>query len=376
MELNSDVVSRRNAERRTNIICRHLSSNDEKVHADLASTKCSSIGRTKIGIKIAGVGRYIPQQIVTNKELEQQCNLKPGWIKEKLGLTERRRASSHETTSWMAAQAGLEAIKDAKLKLQDIDLLINASGTPERAIPDSAPLVQEWMGLNKYQVPAFSVHATCLSFIVALEIAAGFIATGLHKNILIVSSEIVLPCGLNWNEPHSACLFGDLAAAAVIVPTPNGESSCLNAFQMKTWGEEKDLATIRGGGSGNHPASPDTKPEHNVFHMEGNKLLLWALEHVPPFLDEVIPGLSQGAPGIDWIIPHQPSGNGMLFLQQGLGWGDKVINVFEKFGNTISSAIPSALYEAIKSGKLKRGQKVLFAGTGAGLSIAMAHLTY
>jgi len=325
-------------------------------------------------IKIAGIGRYIPSRVVTNEELEATRGIKPGYLESKLGIKSRRKADK-ETASFMAAEAAKEAIKDANLTLDDIDLILNASGTPEQPIPDNGPFVQHWLGLDKKGTPAFSIHATCLSFIVALHVSSSFISTGLYKRILIVSSEIMNEWGLNWNQPHPAGLFGDAAGAAVVTATPEGEASCVTKFSLSTHGDQTHCAGIRGGGNKLHPLDPACKKEDLLFNMHGHELLQWAMDMLPGFLENFKPGLTERCDYAAAIV-HQASGNGLGFVENGLGWGNKVVRTFDWTGNTVAASIPVTLYEAVKSGKLKRGEEAIMLGTGAGLSMAALSFIY
>jgi len=329
-------------------------------------------------VKIRGIGRYLPIRIIKNEELEKDFGIKPGSLLHKCGLTERRRADPYkETQSWMAAQAFLGAVKDAGLHLNDIQLIVNASGTPERAIPDNGPLIQDHLGLSTTGIPAFSIHATCLSFLVALEVVSSMIHSGVYDNVLVVSSEVVSPFSLDFKkDPYTAGLFGDCAVAVVLSKTPPSEASALTLWRMETFGDFKELATLKGGGSRFHPADPKTTSEHQTFSMNGPGIMEFAVDQIPPFMERLKTGLSEGLGSIQCVIAHQPSGHGMDYLQHGLNWGDKVVRVFDTFGNGISTSIPNALYEALEQGKVKRGDEIMVCGTGAGLSMAAAILIY
>jgi len=233
------------------------------------------------------------------------------------------------------------------------------------------------MSLSSSGIPCFSIHATCLSFLVALEVVSSLIHSGAYKNAVIVSSELICQYALDFKvDPYTAALFGDAAVACVITATPLGEESALKLFRMETFGNLNDLATLRGGGSMWHPLDPKTTKSHNTFKMDGPKIMEFATEYIPQFMERFQPGLSEGLGSIVCVIAHQPSGHGMSYLQHGLGWHDKVIRIFDTYGNGISSSIPNALFEAIKNGKIKRGQEILLCGTGSGLSLAGALLIY
>ncbi len=324
-------------------------------------------------LKILGMGRYLPKRIVPSSEVETMCGLSAGWIERWSGVKERRWVSEGETNSFMGAEAAKEAIAQAGLKLTNIDLIINASGTPEQAIPDGGPLIQQQLGLGTSGVPCFTIHATCLSFLMALDTSASLLATGRYRTILIVSSDVG-SVALNFNEPESASLIGDAAAAAVVT-LGDGHSGIL-ASRFETYGGAAHLTELRGGGSRCHPQSPLTQPEDNLFHMDGSKILRLVHLYGKPFLERLQPGLSTGLGDIQLVIPHQASLAGVRSLRH-FGWPSDFISVtLTHLGNCISASIPATMYELIQQGQLQPGQKILLVGTGAGLSFGGVVLVY
>ncbi len=256
-----------------------------------------------------------------------------------------------------------------------IDLIINASGTAEQAIPDTGALIQRQLGLGDSGIPSMTVHTTCLSFIAGLDVAANFLSTGRYKNILIVSSDIS-SCGINPAEPESASLLGDAAAAVVVTHSQSGEQSRVQCAHMKTYGSGAYLTAIMGGGSRRHPNRSTTRPEDNLFHMDGPAVLRMVREIGDDFLEELYPGLSKGLVDIDAVVPHQASKMGLLMLTR-FGWPEeKIMRTLEWLGNCVAASIPATLYEAVRSGRIRRGDKVLLAGTGAGLYIGGLVFTY
>lgn len=327
-----------------------------------------------IPIKIAGMGRYLPERIVPNSYLETRCNLPTGWIERWCGVQERRWVED-ETCSFMGAEAAKEAVANAGLNLSDIDLIINASGTPEQAIPDGGPLIQRQLGLGHSGIPCFTVHATCLSFIAALDLSATLLTTERYQRILIVSADIG-SVGVNFDEPESAVLMGDAAAAVVVTPTSSGEASHLCAARLETYGIGATFTEIRGGGSRLHPRNPNCSPQDNLFHMEGTKVLRLVKQHAPDFLERLRPGLSKSLGNIRWVIPHQASLAGVRSLQH-FGWPHERIAVtLNRLGNCIAASIPATLYEIAHHNQLQRGDTMLLVGTGAGLSFGGIILQY
>lgn len=325
-------------------------------------------------LKIVGVGRYLPPRVVLSSEVEALCRLPAGWIERRSGVRERRWADG-ETSSFMGAQAAREAVADASLSLTDIDLILNASGTPEQAIPDGGALIQRELGLGSSGIACMSVHTTCLSFLVALDLSANLLATGRYRHILIVSSEVA-SVGINVNEPESASLIGDAAAAVVVTKTPAGEASRLQAAHLETYGEGAYLTAINGGGSRKHPNNPLTQPEDNLFHMNGPQVLRMSMRRSRPFLEKLRPGLSKSLGRIKLVVPHQPSLIGLKMMEW-FGWpGEKIMKTIDRLGNCVAASIPCTLYEAIWQERMKRGDEILLVGTGAGLSLGGIILTY
>jgi 3-oxoacyl-[acyl-carrier-protein] synthase-3 len=224
-------------------------------------------------------------------------------------------------------------------------------------------------------VASHSVNASCLSFLVALHAAAAYIASGAHRRVLIVSADFGTR-GRNWAEPESAALLGDGAAAAVVEATPPGEASAMLSWRMSTWPEGADLTEVRGAGLRCHPNDPATRPEDNLFHMHGPSVFRLALQHVPGVIRGALEDAGLAPEDVDLVVPHQASGPGLALLSR-LGFPpDRVVDIVSEYGNCVAASLPLALAVADREGRLRRGQNVLLAGTGAGLSVAAAVLRW
>jgi 3-oxoacyl-[acyl-carrier-protein] synthase-3 len=325
-------------------------------------------------LRIIGVGRYLPSRIVTSSELETRCQLPTGWVEQHNGVRERRWVTD-ETSSFMAAEAAREALEEAGLEPSDLNLIINASGTGEQAIPDTGALIQRQLGLGGSGIPAMTVHNTCLSFITAMDVAANYLNSGRYRYILIVSSDIS-SCGINLKEPESASLVGDAAAAVVVTRSGEGEGAGIHHAHLKTYSDGAYLTSIMGGGSGRHPAKQGHKPEDDLFHMDGFAVLRMVRGIDEVFLEELYSGLSKSLLDIDLVVPHQASKIGLLMLRR-FGWPEtSVMQTLQWLGNCVAASIPATLYQAVRDKRLLRGQKVLLVGTGAGLSIGGLVMTY
>jgi len=326
-------------------------------------------------VKIAGLGKYLPKRIVTSGELEKELGIPDGWVERTTGVQSRRYANG-ETAVQMAASAACEALEMAGLRLSDLDAIIGASAGSQQVIPCTAAFVQRELGAPDGKSACFDVNATCLSFVFALQSAAHLIAGGVYKNVLIFSSEIA-SFSRNPKQWESAVLFGDGAAAAVLTATSADEASAIWHSKFVTYSSGASLTQLLGGGSLHHPNDPDTSPEMNMFDMDGPSVFKKAARLVPPFLAEFEQAQGWKAQDYDQIIPHQASGHGLKLLATRFGFRPKQVFIhIQERGNCIAASIPIALTEAVQTGRIQRGDKVLLIGTGAGLSVGGLALTF
>lgn len=326
-------------------------------------------------VQIAGLGAYLPERVVSSAELEDDLGLRPGWVERAAGVRERRRAT-HETAAGMAAAAARRALAHAQIDLAEIDVIIAASSAPQQAIPCTAALVQRELGAPDGGSACFDINATCLSFLFAMQMAAHLLAAGSYRHALIVSSEIAGP-SLNPNEPESAVLFGDAAAAAVLRRTPPDAGSTIVWEQFATYSSAADLTELRGGGTLHHPNKPTTTPELNMFHMDGPGIYRKATRILGPFIDTFLTRAGWERSEIDALVPHQASRHGLELLTRRFAFHpDQIVINLPERGNCIAASIPLALTEAVQSGRITRGQRVMLLGTGAGLTVGAVGLVF
>jgi 3-oxoacyl-[acyl-carrier-protein] synthase-3 len=324
---------------------------------------------------IAGLGAYLPERVVTSAELEEGWGLAPGWIMRAAGVRERRYAT-HETAAGMAASAARRALAAAGMAAADLDLIIAASSAPQQAIPCTAALIQRELGAPDGASACFDVNATCLSFLLAMQSAAHLLTAGTYRAALVVSSEIVGP-SRNQADPASACLFGDAAAAAVLTRAPAGAASRVVWEQFATYSSAADLTAIPGGGSLHHPNDPATTPAMNVFHMDGGGIFRRTAKVAGPFLDRFFARAGWSREDVDVVVPHQASRHGVELLSARLGFrAEQVVSNLAERGNCVAASIPLALAEAAAAGRIRRGQRVLLVGTGAGLTLGAIGLVF
>ena len=319
-------------------------------------------------IKIVSTGIYIPPKVQTSAELSRLIGRSENWIISRTGVINRHIAE--EPMDVMGARAARTALQDGPPP----DCIINASTTPLQLIPDSSVFIQKELGFNG--IPAWSVQATCLSFVVALNSAAALVQSGVYKRILIVSAE----AGTPWrdlHEPESAALFGDGAAAVVVEPAAEDEESCFCDWVMTTWPEGADSTEFRGAGTRRPPFISDaTRPDDYLFHMKGPKIYRFAIPRAKEAMEALFKRNGLEIKDIDRLILHQASGKA---IEQYVNYGferEKVEKSLDEYGNCISASIPMTLALADRKGSLKRGDKVLLGGTGAGLSVAFALLRW
>ena len=269
----------------------------------------------------------------------------------------------------MAVEAIFQALNNSNLEIKDIDCLIAASGTMEQAIPCNAAKILAELNIPK-AIAGFDVNATCLSALMAIDLASSLLASEQYQRIAIVSSDIASP-GLNWNHIESAGLFGDGAAALIISkPFPKSNQKII-ASLFRTYSSGVSLCQIRGGGSLNHPANiEENYTSYGLFEMQGKELYRAAAIVIQPFCDELFTKAGITLAQIDWVIPHQASGLAMQHFFKKLEINpDKVINLLRDRGNQIAVSLPSGLHELLQSDKARSGDKVLMIGTSAGLSV-------
>lgn len=320
-------------------------------------------------VRIVRTGLAVPERIETAAQLAPKIKRTEKWILDRAGVPERR-----------VAEGGLEELGAAAVRaaLQDDplpDLLINASAVPVQLIPDSSVFIQRALGWSGKGIPSFSVHATCLSFLVALQQAGALIVSGAYRRIVVVSAEIATR-NRDMDEPESAALLGDGAAAVLLEATPEGEQSALLGFEMATWPEFSDLAEVRGCGMRHNPLDPSTGREHHLFHMRGVALYRAASTHVQPLLQRLLERAGLRMDELSLVVPHQASGPVLDVIPKYGIPAERVVRIIEQYGNCVAASLPMALAVAEADGRLRRGDTVLMFGTGAGLSIAFALLRW
>ena len=326
-------------------------------------------------VRLAGLGYYLPQQRVSSAQLEQAMDLPTGWIERATGVRERRRVRG-ETSASMGAEASRMALASAGMGLADLQAIVGASAAPHQAIPCTAALVQQHLGAPEGRSACFDLNATCLGWMFALHTAAHMIASGAYTSMLLFSSEVTSR-SLNPAERESAVLFGDAAAAAVLTRAEAQDTSALWHARFATWSSGAHLSELVGAGTLHHPNDEATTPEMNMFKMRGPALFKQGARLIGPFLDDFFAELDWRREDVDAVIPHQASRHAVDLLTSRLGFrSDQVVDNLSERGNCVAASIPLALAEAAHAGRIRRGDRVVLVGTGAGLTLGALALTY
>lgn len=302
-----------------------------------------------MSIGILGTGHYLPTNVVTNHDLEKIVDTNDEWIRTRTGIQERRLATDDIDTSDMAYHASIEALKDANVKAEDIDLILVATVTPDTAFPSIACLIQDRLGA--VNAAAMDVGAACAGFMYGVITANQFIAAGTYKNVLVVGSEKLSKI-TDWTDRSTCVLFGDGAGAAVI-----GEVS-----------EGKGILSFELGANGAGGKELYLNKEDHII-MNGREVFKFAVRQMPESTIHVVEKIGLSREDVDYLVPHQANIRIMEAARERLGISeDKMAKSIERFGNNSSASIPMALSEAVKEGKIKDNDLIVLVGFGGGLT--------
>ena len=318
--------------------------------------------------KITGTGSYLPEQVLTNSELEKIVDTTDEWIRSRTGIEKRHVARDDETTCDLAEKASRAAIKMAGKKENDIDLIIIATTTPDIIFPSTACLLQQ--RLNIHGCPAFDIQAVCTGFIYALHIANLFIKNGNTKCALIVGSETMTRI-VDWKDRNTCVLFGDGAGAIILEEskTPGILSTHIHAD-----GAYQELLSVPAGISSNYNLVKSNKA---FIKMQGNEVFKVAVNTLGEIVDETLQANSMSNTDIDWLVPHQANTRIISAMAKKLDMPiSRVVVTVDQHGNTSAASIPLALDVAVKDGRIKENDTLLLPAFGGGFTWGSALLKY
>jgi 3-oxoacyl-[acyl-carrier-protein] synthase-3 len=327
--------------------------------------------------KILGTGSYLPDKIMSNDEISLRVETSHKWIVERTGIHQRRIANllKDECPSGMAKMASLKAIEASHLTVNDIDFILFSATMPDQSMPNSAAVLQDKLGITNH-CPALDVNAACSGWVYILSMADALIKTGMYKHILIVGSEM-LSAFNNWDDRNTCILFGDACGAAVLGRASENETSQIYSSVLSCDSSKKDHLTLLAGGACKKITHEVIDKNEQWMTMNGQEVFRAAVKTMAAHAERVVKEAELTMEQINWFIPHQANlriieavGNRFNISQ------NKVIINVDKYANTSSASVPVALDEAIRDGRINRGDHLLLAAFGAGLTAGAVCLKY
>lgn len=318
--------------------------------------------------KITGTGSYLPERVLTNADLELMVDTSDEWIRSRTGIEKRHIAADNETTCDLAEKAALSAIKASGKKVDEIDLIIVATTTPDLIFPSTACLLQQ--RLDIHGCPAFDLQAVCTGFIYAVSVADQFIRNGTVKCALVVGAE-TLSRIIDWKDRNTSVLFGDGAGAIILEAN---ESPGILSTHIHADGEYQDLLKVPAGISSNYDL---VKSDKAFLTMQGNEVFKVAVNTLGRIVDETLSANSMQKEEIDWLVPHQANTRIISATAKKLGLPmERVVVTVDQHGNTSAASVPLALDVAVKDGRIKQNDTLLLEAFGGGFTWGSVLLRY
>jgi len=318
--------------------------------------------------QIIGTGSYLPEKILTNFDLENMVETSDEWIRERTGIERRHIAADGQTTSDLGVEAAKNAIQMAGVDPESIDLIVVGTTTPDKIFPSTATIVQRKLGIR--HCPAFDVQAVCSGFIYALSVADQFIKTGAATRALVIGAE-TLSRITNWEDRNTCVLFGDGAGAVILEAST--EAGILSTH-IHADGEYEELLHV--------PSGPSKLPQtddiaERTMSMKGNEVFKVAVNTLSKIAKETLEANDMQKEDIDWLVPHQANMRIIKATAKKLRLGDdQTVVTVNKHANTSSASIPLALDEAVRDGRIQRGQTLLLEAFGGGFTWGSALIKY
>ncbi len=312
---------------------------------------------------ISGLGAYLPERVVTNADIEKMVETTDEWIRTRTGISERRLAAKEQATSDLALPASQEALKNAGLTPQDLDLIIVATCSPDMIFPSAACYLQAKLGAT---CGAFDLAAACSGFAYALSVAEGFVKSGIYKNVLVVGAETITRF-INWKDRGTCVLFGDGAGAAVVSRSKDGHG--ILASYLGADGTQSEILQIPAGGSRIPPSAESVANGQHYIRMAGPELFKIAVKTMDLAVRKVLESENLQVKDIDCLIPHQANNRILQAVAERLEIApEKVFINVDRYGNMSSASTIVGLYEAVKTGAVKKGDYVVLVAFGGGLT--------
>ncbi len=317
---------------------------------------------------IAGVGSFVPERVLTNKDLEQIVDTTDEWIVSHTGIRERRILDDDKATLDLAAEASVRALEDAGASPDDVEMIILATFTPDFPLPATANLLQAKLGCSK--AAGFDLLSGCTGFVLGLTAGAAYIEAGRMDCVLVVAAE-ALTRVTNWQDRSTCVLFGDGAGAVVLAPGREGEG--LLGYALQSLGEHSDLLVIPAGGSRRPVDEQALREQQHKLTMQGHEVFKLSVRGAPEVAAEALEKSGVAAEDVEWVIFHQANRRIMDAAARRLGIPeDRIALTIDRYGNTSAASMPITLDYIYRQGKLKPGDHVLWVAFGAGFSLGAA----
>jgi len=345
-------------------------------------TKTQSFAQNQLGqpqspavsSRIQGTGSYVPENAVSNQSLADRTDTSDKWIASRTGIRERRIASPHQTTSDLASHAASSAIESAGISNQDIDLIIVATVTADQPLPSTAMHIKKKLRIRN-SCPAFDIAAACSGFVYGMHIADCFIKSGAYRCVLVIGVEL-LSRFVDWRDRNSCVLFGDGAGAVVLTPVPRSSQSHISSntqseiidTQLYSDATLIDAIQIPAGGSLEPASRATVENDRHHVQLDGKKVFKFAVERLVQSSCEMLRRNRLRSSDIDWVVPHQANLRILSMVSQQCEIDiDRFLINIDRYGNTSSASCPLAFDEGVRSGKIRRGDLILFCALGSGM---------
>lgn len=323
------------------------------------------MGTERPGSQILGTGAYAPEKVLTNHELEKLVDTSDEWIRERTGIRERRVAAEGEAASDLALRASARALEAAGVRASELDMIIVGTISADHPMPACAAYLQKKLGAS--QIPSFDVSAACAGFLYGLAIADQFIRTGAQKRILVVGVELLSRI-LNWKDRTTCVLFGDGAGAAVLGPA-DGDGRGVLSTKLHTDASLTDSLYIPAGGSREPVTAEALATQRDKVFMVGSDIFRIAIKNLTGASRAALEAAGLLPSAVKWVVPHQANLRILTQVAQRLDIPlERFVLNIERYGNTSSASIPIALDEAVRDGRIQKGDTVLMCALGAGIS--------
>jgi len=320
-----------------------------------------------MGIRITGIGGYVPERVMTNHEFAKSVNTSHEWILAKTGIVERRLSAPAEAPSDMGVRAAQRCLQNAGVDKSEVDLIVVATATPDQSQPATACLLQEKLGIAERQCPAFDVSSVCSGFVFALDVAQSMMLAShtQFRHALVIGADAFSKI-MNWTDRRTCIFFGDAAGAVLLSRTDDDRRI---HFRLGSDGRGSRCIEVPAGGS-KIPVTPEVLDKHlNTFNMDGPKVWDFAMRAVPRAIQQLLAEHNLKPRDLDLLVLHQSNlrmiENIMTALELSM---EQTVTTVETYGNTAAASIPLTLDKAREAGRLKAGSKVMLCGFGGGLS--------